>query len=205
MATDVSVPNNFTAGTPSVADDVDANFAAVVAWINANAVHLDASKAFTSVPSGPATDPSSDNQLTRKAYVDAKADLRVGVRLSKTGETFTAANGIEYFNWATEVEDTHGFITAPGTTVTIPAGYAGTYVISAVVFGVATMTVNNFTSAIIDVNGTGVPLGTIQGASTTCSASYVTPLSVGATVKLGIDTAVTGTASAYLNLYRISA
>jgi hypothetical protein len=70
MATDASVPNNFVAGTPSVADDVDANFAAVVNWINANAVHLDASKAFTAVPSGPASDPTSANQLTRKAYVD---------------------------------------------------------------------------------------------------------------------------------------
>jgi hypothetical protein len=70
MAADASVPNNFTSGLPSVADDVDANFTAVINWINTNAVHLDASKAFTSVPSGPATDPSSDNQLARKAYVD---------------------------------------------------------------------------------------------------------------------------------------
>jgi hypothetical protein len=74
MATDASVPNNFTVGTPAVADDVDANFDAITTWINTNAVHLDASKAFTAVPSGPATDPSSDNQLTRKAYVDSFFD-----------------------------------------------------------------------------------------------------------------------------------
>ncbi len=85
MAADASVPNNFTSGLPSVADDVDANFAAVVNWINTNAVHLDASKAFTSVPSGPATDPTSDNQLTRKAYVDSKA-------------TPTAWTGVTYVN-----------------------------------------------------------------------------------------------------------
>lgn len=72
MASDVTVPNNFTAGTPAVADDVDANFAAVTSWVNTNAVHLDASKAFTGIPVGPASDPTSDNQLARKAYVDSK-------------------------------------------------------------------------------------------------------------------------------------
>ena len=206
MASDASVPNNFTAGTPAVADDVDANFAAVVNWINANAVHLDASKAFANVPSGPATDPTSDNQLTRKAYVDAKPDLRVGARLAlSSAQTFNSGAGVENFSWTSEVEDTHGFITVPSTTVTIPAGYAGVYVISAVVFNVATMTINNFTTAIIDVNGTGIPLGTVQAQNTTCGASFVTPLTVGATVKLSIDTSVTGTANAYLNLYRISA
>lgn len=205
MATDASVPNNFTAGLPSVADDVDANFAAVVNWINTNAVHLDASKAFTGVPSGPATDPTTDNQLTRKAYVDAKPDLRVGVRLSKTGETFTAANGVEYFNWGTEIEDTHGFITVPSTSITIPAGYGGVYVVSAVVFNIATMNTNSFTTAIIDIGGTGVPLGTVINQVTTCSGSFITPLTAGTIIKLGIDTSTTGTASAYMNLYRVSA
>ncbi|MFO0417768.1 MAG: phage tail protein [Planctomycetota bacterium] len=71
MAADLTIPNNFVAGAPSVADDVDANFNAVATWINTNAVHLDASKAFTNIPSGPAVDPTSVNQLTRKAYVDA--------------------------------------------------------------------------------------------------------------------------------------
>lgn len=74
MAANVSVPNNFVAGSPAVADHVDANFTAIVNWINTNAVHLDASKAFTSVPSGPAgADPTSADQLTRKAYVDGLA------------------------------------------------------------------------------------------------------------------------------------
>lgn len=92
MATDVSVPNNFTAGTPSVADDVDANFAAVVTWINANAVHLDASKAFTSVPSGPATDPTSDNQLARKLYVDNKVAAGPRGVMARNSATSATAN-----------------------------------------------------------------------------------------------------------------
>lgn len=72
MASNVTVSYNFVAGTPAIADNVDQNFTDLTTWINTNAVHLDASKAFTSVPSGPASDPSSDNQLARKAYVDRK-------------------------------------------------------------------------------------------------------------------------------------
>lgn len=204
MATDVSVPNNFVAGTPSVADDVDANFAAVVAWINANAVHLDGSKAFTAVPSGPASDPSSDNQLARKAYVDKTPDPRRGVRLQKVTQSFSAAAGTEYFSWAVETEDTDGYITTPSTTVTIPAGLGGVYVVSCVVFSLATMTLANLTNAVLDVDGAGVPLGTV-GAVPSAAATYVTVLAPGATIKVGLDTTVSGTASAYLNLYRISA
>ena len=70
MAANVTVPNNFVAGAPAVADDVDANFQSILDWINANAVHLDASKAFTAIPSGPASDPTNANHLARKAYVD---------------------------------------------------------------------------------------------------------------------------------------
>lgn len=72
MAADVSVPNTFSNGTTADAPEVNDNFAAIVAWINTNAVHLDASKAFTAIPTGPATDPTTANQLTRKSYVDAK-------------------------------------------------------------------------------------------------------------------------------------
>ncbi len=73
MAANVAVTYNFTAGTPAVADNVDQNFADIVNWINTNAVHLDGSKTFSSIPSGPASDPTSDNQFARKAYVDAGA------------------------------------------------------------------------------------------------------------------------------------
>lgn len=92
MAADVSVPNNFVAGTPSVADDVDANFAALVTWVNTNAVHLDASKAFTAVPTGPATDPSSDNQLARKLYVDNKVAAGPRGVMARNSATSSSAN-----------------------------------------------------------------------------------------------------------------
>jgi len=72
MASNVAVTYNFVAGTPAVADNVDQNFTDLVSWINTNAVHLDASKAFTNIPTGPNSDPTTANQLTRKAYVDGK-------------------------------------------------------------------------------------------------------------------------------------
>jgi hypothetical protein len=72
MATAASVTYSFTVGTAAVAAEVNQDFTDLVTWINTNAVHLDGSKPFTAVPSGPAVDPSSDNQLARKAYVDLK-------------------------------------------------------------------------------------------------------------------------------------
>lgn len=72
MASNVSVTYNFVAGTDAVADQVDTNFNDVVSWVNTNAVHLDGTKAFTGIPSGPSSDPTTANQLTRKAYVDKK-------------------------------------------------------------------------------------------------------------------------------------
>jgi hypothetical protein len=72
VATASSVTYSFTVGTAAVAAQVNQNFTDLVTWINTNATHLDGSKPFTSVPSGPAVDPSSDNQLARKAYVDRK-------------------------------------------------------------------------------------------------------------------------------------
>jgi microcystin-dependent protein len=70
MAAAATVPNSFTAATLAESAKVNANFTSLLTWINTNAAHLDGSQAFTGVPSGPATDPTSANQFTRKAYVD---------------------------------------------------------------------------------------------------------------------------------------
>jgi hypothetical protein len=72
MAAPASVPTSFSNGTTADAVAVNADFAALVSWINTNAVHLDGSKPFTAVPSGPASDPVSGDQLTRKTYVDSQ-------------------------------------------------------------------------------------------------------------------------------------
>jgi hypothetical protein len=91
MAVNASVPNSFTDGTATSAPGVNANFDALVSWINTNAVHLDASKSFTAVPSGPATDPTTANHLTRKSYVDALV-AAVSARLPVVAADITDLN-----------------------------------------------------------------------------------------------------------------
>lgn len=66
----LTTPYTFAAGGYAVASQVDANFEALFNWVNTNGIWADASTAFTGVPSGPNTDPTSANQLTRKSYVD---------------------------------------------------------------------------------------------------------------------------------------
>lgn len=137
MAANMTVPNNFTNGTPADADEVDANFDAVTTWTNLNAVHLDASKAFTGVPSGPAgVNPTAADQLARKGYVDgAISDATTGFtrcggiwRRMNTGQSINIG-AKDNIVMDSEIEDTDGFGTATGTTFTVPAGKAGIYVI----------------------------------------------------------------------------
>jgi len=72
MAANPTVTYNFVNGSNADSEQVDQNFADINAWLVANAMQIDGSKAFTAVPSGPATDPTTANQLARKAYVDAQ-------------------------------------------------------------------------------------------------------------------------------------
>lgn len=66
-------PFVFAAGAPAVGGQVNGDFDAIFTWINTGgAMWSDASVAFTNTPAGPNSDPTSANQLARKAYVDAK-------------------------------------------------------------------------------------------------------------------------------------
>ena len=69
MAT-VTVPNLFVSGTLAKSSEVNANFALLQQFIQNELIQKDGSLAFTAVPSGPALDPTSANQLVRKDYVD---------------------------------------------------------------------------------------------------------------------------------------
>ena len=69
MAT-ASVTYVFANGTNADGTQVNSNFNNVVNFLNTETVQRDASIAFTAIPTVPATDPTTDNQLARKAYVD---------------------------------------------------------------------------------------------------------------------------------------
>lgn len=80
----VAVTYTFAPNTLTKSSEANTNFADLVTYINTNAIVKDASLAFTAVPSGPATDPSSVNHLARKAYVDAGGTLTASVATSQT-------------------------------------------------------------------------------------------------------------------------
>lgn len=93
MAT-ASVTNNFAAGTPAVADEVDVNFADLVTFLNAETVHKDGSIAMTGILALPGSDPTTANQATRKAYVDAQdtaINATIAAKVAKAGDTMTGA------------------------------------------------------------------------------------------------------------------
>lgn len=68
----LAVTNDFSPNTLAEANDVDQNFADIVTWANTNVIQKDAGIAFTAIPSGPASDPTGDNQFARKRYVDRR-------------------------------------------------------------------------------------------------------------------------------------
>ncbi len=69
----VSKQHNFVWDTDANPDHVNENFDDIYAFVNTQVVHRDGSISFSAVPTGPALDPTTDNQLSRKKYVDDKA------------------------------------------------------------------------------------------------------------------------------------
>jgi hypothetical protein len=59
---------NFVAGTPAIADSVDAEFDQIIAKINNDLIHRDGMSAFTAVQAG--ITPTATAHLTTKGYVD---------------------------------------------------------------------------------------------------------------------------------------
>lgn len=74
--TAVSKTHTFVAGTVIESAQANQNFDDLVNYTNNEVIVRDASKAFTVTPAGPATDPTSANQFTRKQYVDNADNLR---------------------------------------------------------------------------------------------------------------------------------
>lgn len=115
----LSVTNTHVPNTLAEAGDVNQNFSDIVTWANANAIQKDASLAFTAVPSGPATNPVSSNQFTRKAYVDIPRYLAQNV--TTTSATIFAGGQVTWANMPGSLTATNSHrvtTTASGFTVT---------------------------------------------------------------------------------------
>jgi len=79
MAAEVVVPSLFQNGKITDGPAMSADFAAIVNWLNTNAVHIDAAKAFTALPSANVSvgNITATTHLTTKAYVDSLVSARV--------------------------------------------------------------------------------------------------------------------------------
>lgn len=75
----ISITNTFVPGTDIESAEVNQNFTDVKDYIDTYVIKRNGGTAFTSIPSGPGTDPTTENQFTRKQYVDNADNLRVKI------------------------------------------------------------------------------------------------------------------------------
>jgi hypothetical protein len=81
--TAVSKTYTFVPGDAIESDEVNQNFDDLVNYTNNEVVVRDASKAFTAIPSGPGTNPTSPNQFARKQYVDDREAVVTAVNTAQ--------------------------------------------------------------------------------------------------------------------------
>ena len=65
----------FAPATDIKSAEVNQNFDNLYNYINGEVIVRDGSMAFTAIPSGPGTDPTTSNQFARKAYVDQRVKI----------------------------------------------------------------------------------------------------------------------------------
>lgn len=135
MAT-AAITYTFAAATTILSAEANTNFSDLVTFLNGSVMHLDASSAFTAVPSGPSTDPSTANHLSRKSYVDAADLLR-----AKDGTAAGAQTGVS----GTITHGTHQLLIQSGTHTGIPSASGGVTISFPTAFptGVLTILVAN--------------------------------------------------------------
>lgn len=148
----------------------------------------------------------ADGSVTSAKLAGGIAQTRVGGRWVRTGNQTIPAQSTADLAINSEVEDTHGFWSG-GTTLIVPAGYAGIYVASLALSMTDLEPDNGAVSGLLVFGSNGIACGTTGGA-TGMSASYVGYLAEGQSVKGTLtngQTATTFGVAGYLNLYRISA
>jgi len=99
---------------------VDGNFDAITSHINTEMIARDGSVAMTGQLSL-VGDPSSDSDAARKAYVDAQGTSSVTARFTR-GSNYALTSAVRYdVEYELETNDTDGWWSFPGTTLTCPA------------------------------------------------------------------------------------
>lgn len=167
--TAVAKTYTFVPGTSIEAAETNQNFDDIIGYINSEVIVRDASKAFTAIPSGPGTDPSSANQFTRKQYVDNSVSTVTG---TVTALTTTVTNN--------KTAQDAGFLARPTVSdlASNPIIKADDAVVTTDIYGQATV---NFLSAfpnscrtvVVTSGDVGVPTQFIGVVSRTTSGFTV--------------------------------
>lgn len=132
----------------------------------------------------------------------------VGCRLRRAAnQSYTSAANTPV-SWDTEDEDTHGFITVTGTTVTIPTGYDGVYAIAARVVVTLTASTRSFVEITPTTSIAGTPSSFRQTQANSEAAMMVAvtiPLLAGDTFLISAlqTTGSSQNLTAWLSCYRI--
>jgi microcystin-dependent protein len=165
MAT-AAVSNIFSNGSNADAVQVNSNFTSLVNFLNTEVITRDAAIAFTAIPSGPATNPTLDNQFTRKYYVDNLTPAGVisayagataptgyvvcdGSPLSRTNPLYTrlyAAIGTRYGN-----PDINNF-NVPNLVGKFPYGHAASATVATAGAATVTLTIANLASHVHNIS-----------------------------------------------------
>lgn len=115
-----AVTYTFAPSTTILSAEANTNFADLVDFLNNSVMHLDASSAFTAIPSGPATDPTTANQFTRKAYVDGL--FPAPATYTPTNSNVTVGNGTQTARYLTIGKLVYASYSLTGGTTTSFAG-----------------------------------------------------------------------------------
>lgn len=158
MAT-ISKQYTFSTGTTIVASEVNTNFDDLFTQVNDELIHADGTNAFTALISGPATDPTADNHLARKKYVDdqiaAVTDHKTGFAATKASASgYQSSDGWTTFGAVTEQFDSD---TAFNGTSVFTAPKAGMWLVWFTFDGLGTGQYNWFGRVTSNYSGWGSP------------------------------------------------
>lgn len=128
----VSVPNTFVNATPADADEVNANFGALVSAVNNDVVHVDGTKAMTGdFDAGSnkvvnVTSPTENTDAANKTYVDSTAAAAVPTAIFERSADLVIDSTTEsQISFQTETNDYDGmWASGPGIVIQNSGVYA---------------------------------------------------------------------------------
>ena len=177
----------FVPGTDILSSQVNQNFDDLVGYTNAEVIVRDGSKAFTAIPTGPATNPTSANQFARKQYVDDREAVVTAVTTTHTTD-LTKRPTIN--NNATNVRmisvATSGTTDANGDLyVAFPVGHLTTCAnVVAMSANINAAPTQISTTSLISFTNAGFTVRVFKITSTAVFATYVLDASVSAGVSI---------------------